>query len=70
MIGHKESMTAIDERHSPHSPRHHSHKSHNIAGLLKICFESFTPIPATFILFELEVSLSRSQAHFLAIYRI
>ena len=40
-----------------------------IAGLLKICFESFTPTP-TFILFELEVSLSRSQAHFLAIYRI
>ena len=41
-----------------------------IAGLQEICFESFTPIPATFILFELEVSLSRSQAHFLAIYRI
>ena len=69
MIGHKESMTAIDGRHSPHSPLHHSHKSHNIAGLFKICFESFTPTP-TFILFELEVSLSRSQAHFLAIYRI
>ena len=64
-------MTAIDGRHSPSLPILLAiTRAVYIAGLQEICFESFTPIPATFILFELEVSLSRSQAHFLAIYRI